>query len=283
MKPKKVTVPIIMERKDSAKKIVALTAYDYSFAKLLDGTGLDIILVGDSLSMVSLGHETTLPVTMDEMIVHTRAVKRGCHNALLVADMPFMSYQVSDEQAVANAGRFIQEAGAEAVKLEGGARMAKRIRAITDAEIPVIGHIGLTPQSVNRFGGYRVQGEKFKDAHQIKQDARKLQEAGVFAIVLEGIPDKLAAEITQNVKVPTIGIGAGPQCDGQILVLHDLLGLGADFTPKFVKQYADLGAQTQKAVATYIHEVRNGVFPGEEHSYQVESKPLKSVSDKEYG
>jgi len=275
----KKTVPMIMERKFSSKKIVALTAYDYSFARLLDTSDLDIILVGDSLAMVSLGLETTLPVTMEEMIIHTRAVNRGCHNALLVADMPFMSYQVSDEQAITNAGRFIQEAGAQAVKLEGGARMAGRIQALTNAEIPVMGHIGLTPQSVNKLGGYRVQGKNYKDARKIKQDARKIQEAGVFAIVLEGIPDDLAGEITQDIKVPTIGIGAGVQCDGQILVLHDLLGLGMDSSPKFVKQYACLGDKVKKAVSSYIQEVRDETFPDEEHSYKPKTHNLKSVSD----
>jgi|TARA_B100000959_G_scaffold28461_1_gene27459 3-methyl-2-oxobutanoate hydroxymethyltransferase len=275
----KKTVPMIMERKHSSKKIVALTAYDYSFARLLDTTDLDIILVGDSLAMVSLGHETTLPVTMDEMIIHVRSVNRGSHNALLVADMPFMSYQVSDEQAITNAGRFIQEAGAQAVKVEGGARMAGRIKALTDADIPVMGHIGLTPQSVNKLGGYRVQGKNYKDARQIKQDARKLQEAGVFSIVLEGIPDDLAGEITQEVRVPTIGIGAGVQCDGQILVLHDLLGLGMDSSPKFVKQYANLGDEVQRAVGNYIQEVRDESFPDEKHSYKSKTHKLKSVSD----
>ena len=270
---------MIMERKKSSKKIVALTAYDYTFSRLLDTTDLDIILVGDSLAMVSLGHDTTLPVTMEEMVLHTRAVNRGCRNALLVADMPFMSYQVSDEQALINAGRFIQEAGAQAVKLEGGARMAGRIQALTHADIPVMGHIGLTPQSINRFGGYRVQGKKFKNARQIKQDALKLQEAGVFSIVLEGIYDDLAAEITQDIKVPTIGIGAGIKCDGQILVLHDLLGLGMSSTPKFVKQYADLGKETQKAVNNYIQEVRDEVFPGADHSYKTKTRQLKSVGD----
>lgn len=279
MNKNKKTVPMIMERKHSSKKIVALTAYDYSFARLLDTTDLDIILVGDSLAMVSLGHETTLPVTMDEMIIHVRSVNRGSHNALLVADMPFMSYQVSDEQAITNAGRFIQEAGAQAVKVEGGARMAGRIKALTDADIPVMGHIGLTPQSVNKLGGYRVQGKNYKDARQIKQDARKLQEAGVFSIVLEGIPDDLAGEITQEVRVPTIGIGAGVQCNGQILVLHDLLGLGMDSSPKFVKQYANLGDEVQRAVGNYIQEVRDESFPDEEHSYKSKTHKLKSVSD----
>lgn len=279
MNKNKKTVPMIMERKHSSKKIVALTAYDYSFARLLDTTDLDIILVGDSLAMVSLGHETTLPVTMDEMIIHVRSVNRGSHNALLVADMPFMSYQVSDEQAITNAGRFIQEAGAQAVKVEGGARMAGRIKALTDADIPVMGHIGLTPQSVNKLGGYRVQGKNYKDARQIKQDARKLQEAGVFSIVLEGIPDDLAGEITQEVRVPTIGIGAGVQCDGQILVLHDLLGLGMNSSPKFVKQYANLGDEVQRAVGNYIQEVRDESFPDEKHSYKSKTHKLKSVSD----
>lgn len=279
MNMNKKTVPMIMERKHSSKKIVALTAYDYSFARLLDTTDLDIILVGDSLAMVSLGHETTLPVTMDEMIIHVRSVNRGSHNALLIADMPFMSYQVSDEQAITNAGRFIQEAGAQAVKVEGGARMAGRIKALTDADIPVMGHIGLTPQSVNKLGGYRIQGKNYKDARQIKQDARKLQEAGVFSIVLEGIPDDLAGEITQEVRVPTIGIGAGVQCDGQILVLHDLLGLGMDSSPKFVKQYANLGDEVQRAVGNYIQEVRDESFPDEKHSYKSKTHKLKSVSD----
>ena len=279
MNHNKKTVPTIMERKNSSKKIVALTAYDYSFSRLLDATDLDIILVGDSLAMVSLGHDTTLPVSMEEMIMHTRAVSKGCHNALLVADMPFMSYQVSDEQAITNAGRLIQEAGAEAVKLEGGARMAGRIQALIHADIPVMGHIGLTPQSINRLGGYRVQGKNFKETRQIKRDALKLQEAGVFSIVLEGIYDDLAAEITQDIKVPTIGIGAGIKCDGQILVLHDLLGLGMGSTPKFVKQYTNLGNETQKAVNNYIQEVRDEIFPDADHSYKTKTQQLKSVSD----
>ena len=261
---------------------MALTAYDYSFSRLLDATDLDIVLVGDSLSMVSLGYDTTLPVTMEEMIIHTRAVSRGCQNALLVADMPFMSYQVSNEQAITNAGRFIQEANAQAVKIEGGARMAERIQAVTHAEIPVMGHIGLTPQSIHRLGGYRVQGKNFKDARQIKQDALKLQEVGVFAIVLEGIYGELAAEITKAIKIPTIGIGAGVECDGQILVLHDLLGLDINGAPRFAKQYINLGEETQKAVNNYIEEVRNETFPGKEHTYKTIPHKLKSVSDSQY-
>ena len=267
---------MIMGRKNSLKKIVALTAFDYSFSRLIDTTDIDIILVGDSLAMVALGHSTTLPVTMEEMIIHAHAVSRGCHNALLIADMPFMSYQVSDEQAITNAGRFIQEAGAQAVKLEGGTRMAKRIQALTDVDIPVMGHIGITPQSIHRLGKYQAQGKTFESARKIKQDALALQEAGVFSIVLEGIYDDLAAEITQKLKIPTIGIGAGIKCDGQILVLHDLLGLGVDPSPKFVKQYTNLANETKKAVNNYIQEVRNETFPDAGHSYTVKVRKLKS-------
>jgi 3-methyl-2-oxobutanoate hydroxymethyltransferase len=275
MNSNKKTVPIIMDRKNSSKKIVGLTASDYSFSRLIDETDVDIILVGDSLAMVALGYTTTLPVTMEEMIIHTLAVSRGCHNALLVADMPFMSYQVSNEQAITNAGRFIQEAGAQAVKLEGGTRMARRIQALTDVDIPVMGHIGITPQSINRFGKYQVQGKTFEDMRNIKQDALALQEAGVFSIILEGIYDDLAAEITESLKIPTIGIGAGIKCDGQILVLHDLLGLGMDSSPKFVKKYANLANETQKAVNSFIQEVRNQTFPDADHSYNVKVRKLK--------
>ena len=267
MNSSKKTVPMIMEQKNSGKKITALTAYDYSFAKLLDTTDLDIILVGDSLAMVAHGHDTTLPVTMEEMIMHTCAVRRGCHNPLLVADMPFMSYQASNEQAITNAGRFIKEAGAQAVKLEGGARMVPRIKALTNADIPVMGHIGLTPQSINRMGGYKIQGKDNKEALKIKQDAYQLQEAGVFSIVLEGVYEGLAAEITQSIKVPTIGIGAGIKCDGQILVLNDMLGLGVNTTPKFVKQYTNLANETKNAINQFIEEVREEIFPDSDHSY----------------
>ena len=267
MNSSKKTVPMIMEQKNSGKKITALTAYDYSFAKLLDTTDLDIILVGDSLAMVAHGHDTTLPVTMEEMIMHTSAVRRGCHNPLLVADMPFMSYQASNEQAITNAGRFIKEAGAQAVKLEGGARMVPRIKALTSADIPVMGHIGLTPQSINRMGGYKIQGKDNKEALEIKQDAYQLQEAGVFSIVLEGVYEDLAAEITQSIKVPTIGIGAGVKCDGQILVLNDMLGLGMNATPKFVKQYTNLANETKNAINQFIEEVREEIFPDSDHSY----------------
>lgn len=277
MDRKPVTIPAIVGKKNSRSKITALTAYDFSFAKILDDTEIDIILVGDSLAMVALGFSNTLPVTMDQMITHTRAVKQGIRNSLLVGDMPFMSYQVSDEQAIANAGRFLQEGGATAVKLEGGIRVAQKVRAIVQAGIPVMGHIGLTPQSVHQFGGYKIQGKNLLQARQIKQDACALEKAGAFAIVLEGIPSNLAGEITERLKVPTIGIGAGPHCDGQILVLHDLLGLTQNFTPKFVKRYANLDAEVKKAVGQYIDEVRSGVFPDKEHSYDTDKKPLKKV------
>ena len=274
-----VTVPEISGRKKSGKKITALTAYDYSFAKLLDATDLDIILVGDSLGMVSLGHENTLSVTMQNMIDHTRAVKQGTQRALVVGDMPFMSYQVSVEQAVTNAGRLIQEGGASAIKLEGGARMADRVQAIVQAGIPVMGHIGLTPQSVHQFGGYKVQGKNYLDSRQIKQDACDLQSSGVFALVLEGIPCQLAEEITTELKIPTIGIGAGSKCDGQILVLHDLLGLNQDFVPKFVKQYAQMADSLKSAVEEYIQDVRTEAFPGQEHTYHSKQAKLKQVND----
>ena len=274
-----VTVPDISGRKNSGKKITALTAYDYSFSKLLDATDIDIILVGDSLGMVSLGHENTLAVTLENMIDHTRAVKRGARRALVVGDMPFMSYQVSVEQAVTNAGRLIQEGGASAVKLEGGACMTDRVQAIVQAGIPVMGHIGLTPQSVHQFGGYKVQGKNYLDSRQIRQDARDLQNAGIFAVVMECIPGELAEEITAELKIPTIGIGAGIKCDGQILVLHDLLGLNQNFVPKFVKQYAQLADSLKSAVSEYIQEVRTETFPEQEHTYHSKQGVLKQVND----
>ena len=272
-----ITIPSILGRKKSGKKLVALTGYDYSFARILDTTEIDIVLVGDSLGMVSLGYENTLPVTMDEMVAHTRAVKRGLNNPLLVSDMPFMSYQVSVEQAVANAGRLIHEGRAEAVKLEGGIPVCEKVQAIVQAGVPVMGHVGLTPQRVHQFGGYKVQGENYIDARQIKQDAKALQQAGVFSVVLEGIPGELAGEITRELKIPTIGIGAGKDCDGQILVIHDMLGLNSEFTPKFVKHYAKLESQIQSAVADYTQEVRSGDFPGEEQTYSTERKSLRKV------
>ena len=274
-----VTVPEILRRKSSKKKITALTAYDFSFAKLLDATDLDIILVGDSLGMVSQGQENTLAVTMDNMIYHTRAVKKGVKRALVVSDMPFMSYQVSVEQALTNAGRLIQDGGASAVKLEGGTLMADRVRVIDRAGIPVMGHIGLTPQYVHQLGGYKVQGKNYLDFQKIKQDARDLQSAGVFALVLEGIPSKLAEEITAELKTPTIGIGAGAKCDGQILVLNDMLGLNQGFVPKFVKQYAQMADSLKNAVAEFIQEVKTESFPSQEHIYQSKQGKLKQVND----
>jgi 3-methyl-2-oxobutanoate hydroxymethyltransferase len=279
MKFQPVTVPAITARKTSEKKITALTAYDFSFAKLLDNTEIDILLVGDSLGMVSQGHENTLSVTLEDVLYHTRSVKRGAHRALVVADMPFMSYQVSLEQAVTNAGRLIQEGHAAAVKLEGGKRMADRVHAITQAGIPVMGHVGLTPQSVHQFGGYKIQGKTFLDSKQIKQDAKDLQKAGAFSIVLEGMPEELASEITQDLEIPTIGIGAGAKCDGQILVIHDLLGLNPDFSPKFVKHYVQLADVIQNAVSEFIGEVHSKAFPAPKHSYNLKKGSLKQVND----
>ncbi|MCF8721022.1 3-methyl-2-oxobutanoate hydroxymethyltransferase [Nitrospina gracilis] len=279
MNTQRMTLPVLMERKKTGRKITAVTAYDYSMARLLDGVDIDLVLVGDSVGMVSLGYDTTLPVTMDEMIHHTRAVRRGVGRALVVGDMPFMSYHVSDEETIRNAGRFIQEGGAEAVKLEGGVKFADRVRAVVDAGISVMGHIGLTPQSIHQFGGYRVQGKNYYDSRQIKKDALALQKAGVFAIVLEAIPAELAAEITSEIDIPTIGIGAGRDCDGQILVLNDLLGLNQDFTPKFVKRFAELGEAVQSALRSYVDEVQTGTFPTAEHTYNLKRKPLREAGN----
>ena len=279
MKNLPITVPAIAKRKNSGKKITALTAYDYSFAKLLDSTPIDILLVGDSLGMVSQGHINTLSVTLEDIVYHTRCVNQGVERALVVADMPFMSYQVSVEQAVTNAGILIQQGGAAAVKLEGGERIINQVNAILKAGIPVMGHIGLTPQSVHQFGGYKVQGKNFLDSKQIKQDAKDLQKAGVFSLVLEGIPEELAKEITNDLKIPTIGIGAGSNCDGQILVTHDLLGLNPNFAPKFVKRYAHLSDVIQNAVIDFISEVQSEKFPGSEHAYNLKKGPLKQVNN----
>ncbi len=280
---KQTTIPSILGKKNSGKKIAALTAYDFCFAKILEETDVDIILVGDSLGMVTLGYESTLPVTMDEMIHHIRAVKRGVHHPLVVGDMPFMSYQVSNESAVQNAGRIIQEGGAGAVKLEGAGPMAERLQAVAQAGISVIGHLGLTPQSIHQFGGYKVQGKNYLDARQIKKDALDLQKAGAFALVLEAIPQELAREITGELQIPTIGIGAGPHCDGQILVLNDMLGLNRDFTPKFVKRFVELGELTKSAVNQYVQEVREGSFPDQDHSYDMPRQPLRSAGNEKPG
>lgn len=261
------TIVDLFEKKRQKQKITMLTAYDYPFAHLVDEAGIDMILVGDSLSMVIQGRDTTLPVTMDEMIYHTKIVVNSTKRAMVVADMPFMSYQVSVQEAVRNAGRFIKEAGAHAVKLEGGREIFPQVKAITEAEIPVIGHLGLTPQAILRMGGYKLQGKLPEQAERIKEDALGLQHAGAVAVVLEVIPSELAKQITESLEIPTIGIGAGPYCDGQVLVIHDLLGLFERFTPKFVKRYANLRQQILDAIKQYKEEVEKGIFPGQEHSF----------------
>jgi len=263
---KKITIPEILQMKQDGRRITMLTSYDFPFTRLIDAGGVDAILVGDSVGVVFAGHDTTLPVTMDEMIYHTRAVRRADPKALVIADMPFMSYQTGSEDACRNCGRMIKEGGAEAVKIEGGMNMAHVIRAVSQIDIPVMGHIGLTPQSVHRMGGYKVQGRK-EQAERILEDAYAVQSAGAFAVVLEGIPAKLAAQITAELSIPTIGIGAGPTCDGQVLVIHDILGLCEKYSPKFVKRYAELGPIISDAVKNYVTEVRSGEFPTEGHSF----------------
>jgi len=272
----KVTVPSILERKSvvstgnsSPAKITCLTAYDYPTARLLDEAGVDILLVGDSLGMVVLGYESTLPVTLEEMLHHTRAVRRGTRRALLVADMPYGSYHVEPKEAVRHAIRFVKEAGTEAIKIEGGERRMDLIARLVDAEIPVMGHIGLTPQSVNALGGFRVQGKTEEAADQLLRDARSVEAAGAFAIVLESIPRELAARITSELRIPTIGIGAGPDCDGQILVIHDLLGLSFGHKPKFARQYAQLGEIISHAAAEYCRDVQHGTYPADDESYHL--------------
>ena len=264
----KVTVPHVVNQKRRGEKITCLTAYDYSFARILDAAGVDILLVGDSVGCVFQGQPNTLPVTLDDMVYHTQAVVRGRKRALVVGDMPFLSYQVSQEHAIRSAGRLVQQGGAEAVKLEGGVAMQATIEAIVRVGVPVMGHVGLTPQSIHRFGGYKVQGKEKNQREVILRDASAVQDAGAFAIVLEGIPLDLAGEITERLTIPTIGIGAGSHCDGQVLVINDMLGLFDDFTPKFVKRYADLKEVTTHAVKSFISDVREGKFPGEEHSFR---------------
>ena len=249
------------------RRFACLTAYDFATARLVDEAELPVVLVGDSLGMTVLGYETTLPVTMEQMLHHTAAVVRGVRKAMVVGDMPFLSYQASPGEAVANAGRFLKEAGADAVKIEGGRLRTETVRALVGNGIPVMGHLGLTPQSVRAMGGYKVQGRTAAAARALKSDAKALEAAGVFAIVLEGIPAPLARAITAAVGVPTIGIGAGPGCDGQVLVVNDLLGLSGDFTPRFVKRYAELGATMARAFAAYRDDVESGRFPGKEHCY----------------
>jgi 3-methyl-2-oxobutanoate hydroxymethyltransferase len=268
----KVTVPELMQRKTSAansqnKKITCLTAYDYPTARLMDEAGVDVVLVGDSVAMVALGYESTLPLTLEESLHHTKAVRRGVERALVVADMPYGSYHGELSESLHNAMRFVKQAGAEAVKVEGGERRLELIARLTDAEIPVMGHVGLTPQSVNALGGYRVQGKTPGTAEQVLRDARAVEAAGAFAIVLEAMPRELAAEITQAVRIPTIGIGAGPDCDGQILVLHDMLGLTFHEPPKFARRYANVGEIVSQAVREYCADVQSGSFPADAESY----------------
>lgn len=265
----KITTTTLVEKKLKREPITALTAYDYATARIVDEAGIDILLVGDSLAQVMLGYDNTLPVTMEEMLHHTRAVRRGVKRAMLVADMPYGTYQVDPGDAVRNAARFMKEAGAEAVKVEGGEKRVELVRRILDAEIPVMGHIGLTPQSVHAMGGYKVQGKTLKAVEQLMRDAVALDEAGVFSIVLEGIPREVAAMITSEVGAPTIGIGAGPECDGQILVLHDLIGLSLSPAAKFVRQYADVGAVIRGAVESYKNDVEAGGYPSDGESYHL--------------
>ncbi len=262
----RITVRSLAARKRRGERITMLTAYDCSFARIFDSAGIDLLLVGDSLGNVVQGADTTLPVTMDEMVYHTRMVARGASRSLVIGDMPFGSYQVSSEDAVRNAIRLVKDGGAAAVKLEGGVKVRDAIERIVNAEIPVMGHVGLTPQAVNRMGGFRVQGRGESGRLQVLDDAKAVQEAGAFAVVLEGIPKDLAQEVTAELVIPTIGIGAGVHCDGQVLVMHDLLGLN-DWSPSFVKQYANLGAQASKAARAYADEVANEKFPDDEHSY----------------
>lgn len=265
MDEKKVTTATIRSSKTKGEKIAMLTAYDYATAVVLDKAGMDIILVGDSLGMVVLGYESTLPVTMADMLHHTKAVTRGTKRALVIADMPFMSYQISTEEALRNAGRFLQEAGAHGVKLEGGGEIAELMKKMTAIGIPVMAHLGLTPQSVHQLGGYKQQGKDEAAERQIMADARLVEEAGAFALVLECVPAALAEKVTQAVGIPTIGIGAGAGCDGQVLVINDMLGLFEKFSPKFVKKYAQLHIQMKEAVRQYIDEVKTGKFPDDEY------------------
>lgn len=274
---KRMAVTDFAALKSQKQKITVMTAYDYTSALLVDEAGIDVILVGDSLGMVILGYEDTLQVTMGDMLHHTRAASRGAGKAMVIADMPFLSYHISPEEAVRNAGRFIQEAGAQAVKLEGGKAIAPQIEAIIRAQIPVLGHLGLTPQSVHRFGGFKVQGKDAAAAQELIEEALLLQELGVFGIVLECIPAALAQAITSKLRIPTIGIGAGAGCDGQVLVFQDVLGLNRGFTPKFVKRYGELGDAIVNSLKGYAEEVRSGAFPEAIHTFSMDDEVLKKL------
>jgi 3-methyl-2-oxobutanoate hydroxymethyltransferase len=263
--------------KESNEKIVMITAYDYPSAKLAEQSGVDMILVGDSLGMVVLGYESTVPVTMEDMIHHTKAVKRGAKNSFIVVDMPFLTYHLTIKDALVNAGRLIQETGANAVKLEGAEGVIEKISALTRAGIPVCGHLGLTPQSVGVLGGYKVQGKESSEARKLIADAKKVEEAGAFALVLECVPKQLANEVTKSVSIPVIGIGAGMDVDGQVLVFHDVLGYGVDRVPKFVKQYTSLNPLIQESIETYIADVKNNLFPEDKHSFTMKEQELKAL------
>ncbi len=277
MTNKKFTVSSFLKAKEKGEKISMLTAYDYSTAKLLDEAEIDSLLVGDSLGMVMLGYENTLKVTVDDMIHHCKAVSRGAKRAMIIGDMPFLSYHVSIEDSIRNAGRIVQEGGVHAVKLEGGREVIDKIRAIVKAQIPVIGHLGLTPQSINMFGGFKVQGKSEEQAKKIIEDALLLQEAGVFAIVLECVPEGLAKIISEKLEIPTVGIGAGKYCDGQVLVTQDMLGMYTDFVPKFVKQYSNLCDSIKESTRLYIKEMQNEVFPAKEHTFSIDEEVLEKL------
>jgi 3-methyl-2-oxobutanoate hydroxymethyltransferase len=264
---RRVTTRRLQDMKKQGKRISCLTAYDALIARILDDAGIDLILVGDSLGNIVQGHETTIPVTLDDIIYHTKAVVKGVQRALVVADMPFMSYQVSPEEAFRNAGRLMKEAGASAVKVEGGHRVCEAVRRMTEAGIPVMAHLGLTPQSINQFGSYRARGQNAEEADEMMRDAKELEEAGAFAVVLEKIPMQLAQKITESLTIPTIGIGAGPHCDGQILVYSDMLGLTIDFSPRFVRRYDSLHERIDDSVSRYIQDIQSGSFPDESESY----------------
>jgi 3-methyl-2-oxobutanoate hydroxymethyltransferase len=274
MERKKVTPVDVQAMKKQGKRITMLTAYDYPMALLEDRAGIDIILVGDSLAMTVLGHENTLPVTMDEMLHHTKAVARGAKHCLILGDMPFMSYNTSEREAIHNAGRFMKEAGADAVKLEGGVSVKETVRAIVRGGIPVMGHIGLTPQTISMLGGFKVQGKDAQAAQKIIDDALSLQDAGAFSVLLEAVPAPIAKMVTERLTVPTIGIGAGVHCDGQVLVVHDMLGLFDRFTPKFAKKYVNLSEVILKALDAYKEEVIKGEFPTDQHSFHIDEKEL---------
>ena len=279
MSLRKVTIKSIIEKKQNGEKIVTITAYDYALAKIVDGCDLDLILLGDSLAMVMLGYQNTLSVSMDEMIHHTKAVSRAVSNALIVGDMPFLSYKINKKDAVRNAGRFIQEGGAEAVKVEGGTEICTTIKAMIDADIEVMGHIGLTPQKIYRFGGFMVQGKTIENAKRLILDSKNLQEAGVFSIVLESIPWQIAELITKEIDIPTIGIGAGPYCDGQILVLHDMLGIFTDFKPKFLKYFGNVRDSITEALDQYKNEVLKDIYPNKDYSYDYVGDQLEDLKE----